>query len=485
MISVGWLITIYDYTSSCVQCSGIYLIFVELDNYIISTNTYNVMNPLQQIISILQQMNEEDGASNLLQIFLKHSSTVQQYDELSRLFYEIRDYKNSIKSSEIMLSMTNDPNHLMAIRQNLAKVYNTINEPYEAIRYLDINIASSPNNIEYKLEKSNALFIAGEFEESQKLLHQLMYDPNIPATYLPGCKFANGPFLLDDDIFQDGLDAVLNYQHDVRKYPKINFRGPEWDGSVKIGKNVAIVAVGGIGDEVINARFTRHIRELGMNPFFITNKSELRDIFNRNGITSVSTMQDVPTDSEFCLSTHLPLLLKVTPDSVWKGPYLTPNDLYVDKWKKIFDDCGLNDGKPIIAFKWKGSTVYDNSFHRAIPLDKLDEVMTFDRDDIHFVSVQKDDFDGIEKYTKVTNFSDHLETLEDLIACVSLVDHTISSCTSAPHISAACGFKTTVLPPIITYYCWLGSIRWYGDNCTIIRQKKWKDFSHLRDITLL
>jgi hypothetical protein len=105
--------------------------------------------------------------------------------------------------------------------------------------------------------------------------------------------------------------------------------------------------------------------------------------------------------------------------------------------------------------------------------------------DITFVSVQRDcDLEQLKDYPNVLDLSDKLETLEDLLACISLVDHTFSSCTSTVHVAGSLGANVTVFPPIAAYYTWLGRTDnksdWYGNSVTVIRQQKLKDYSHLQ-----
>jgi hypothetical protein len=191
----------------------------------------------------------------------------------------------------------------------------------------------------------------------------------------------------------------------------------------------------------------------------------------------VGSVKDVPADSEFILSMYLPIALNLEPEDLWYGPYLTPDDSYVEKWKHI-----LPTGDKV-AVRWSGNPYYEQDLHRSVPLTLLSEYLNFDNPNINFISVQKDNYTGIEEYP-VMNVADELSTLEDLIACLSLMNYTVTSCTSVAHVAAACGFPLTVLPPVATYYTWLGHSKWYGADCTILRQTNWNDWTHMSQIKL-
>lgn len=439
----------------------------------------NHINPLEQIVEFLKSANELKVASELLKTFEKYSNTLDQYDTLARLFHDVKDFPSSLRNAEKALASAKTPQELYTIRSNIAKVSNHLNLPEKALQYINANLTINPDDYESKMEKVFSLYLAGKSEQSKTLTKELLNDPNAPKTVRERSLYNYGSYLLDDDNFQEGLKHFIGVGHDIGIWPKVTFPGPEWDGTITPNKNIAILAEGGIGDEIINVRFLKKIKELGMNPYFITNRKELVNLFNRNGFKTVSDKFSVPEDSEFCLSMFLPILLNISPEELWDSPYLTANSQYIEKWKKI-----LPKNIKKVAIRWQGNVYYEQQLHRSVPLAVLNDKLDFSRADILFVSVQKDDIIGLENYPKIFNAEPYLETLEDLLACLSLMDYTISSCTSVAHVAAAAGYPITVLSPLATYYVWLGSAKWYGDNCTVLRQYKYKDFSHLDVIKL-
>ena len=135
-----------------------------------------------------------------------------------------------------------------------------------------------------------------------------------------------------------------------------------------------------------------------------------------------------------------------------------------------------------VGLRWSGNQYYEANLSRTLPLDELNKVLDFNRTDVTFISVQREDNEALQDYPTIKHV--HTETVEDLLAVLSLMDTTISSCTSIAHFAAAAGLNLHVCPPLSTYYTWLGTTKWYGENCHIHRQTKHKDYSHLNTITL-
>lgn len=434
------------------------------------------MDPLDHIIYFLKQTDELQTASTLLKTFKKYSTELQQYDQLGRAFHDVKDYKESLDCTEKCLALAKTPGEMFAIRANLAKLYNHTNQPQKAIQYIDANLAVDPNDYEAKMEKVFSYYLAAEPNKSKELTEELLADPNTPDNVRDRCEFNYGSYQLDAGEFKKGLRGFVDVGHKLGIWPKAKLHGKEWDGSIIPGATIAFVSEGGIGDEVINVRFMKHISDRGMNPIYLTHRKDVADLFNFSGLPTVTSLEEVPKDALWARAMYLPISLDLDKNDLWYGSYLKPNPIYVKKWKRI-----LPQGKKI-AIKWSGNPRYEQDLHRSVPLSKLNEVLDFSRTDATIVSVQKEYYDELEKYPQVFNAAPYLETLEDLLACLSLMDYTISSCTSVAHIAGAAGLPITVCPPVATYYLWLGDAKWYGDNCTVLRQRKWNDWEHLNQI---
>lgn len=436
-------------------------------------------NPLDFVVSFLKQTDQLKTGSILLEAFKKYSCTMEQYDQLGRLFHDMKDYKNSLECTLKCFESANLPKERYAIRSNLAKLYNHMNEPEKSIACSEENLKTNPDDYEAKMEILFSNYLASNFKESYRILEELLYDPETPEDVRNRCEFNQGSYLLDSGKFKEGLLGFIDVGHRIGIWPKYDLPLKQWYGEIIPGKTIAVIAEGGIGDEVINIRFLKNIRDLGMKPIFITTRKDTSELFRKNGFDVVSSVSEVPTDSLGVKAMYLPIALGLDKNQLWNGPYLKVDSMYVEKWKNI-----LPEGKKV-AIRWQGNPYYDQDLHRSLSLKELNKVLNFSRKDVIFVSVQKDNFEGIEEYPNVLNVAEHLETLDDLLACLSLMNHTITSCTSVAHVCGAAGYPMTVCPPVATYYTWLGDARWYGDNCKILRQTKWRNWAHLEQLKSL
>ena len=171
---------------------------------------------------------------------------------------------------------------------------------------------------------------------------------------------------------------------------------------------------------------------------------------------------DIPSNAMTCYSFFLPILLDLDVDELDIGTYLKPKEKYLEKWRGI-----LPVGKKL-ALRWSGNPAYEQDLYRSLSLDLY--LAGVDYQDYKLISVQKDNDLVVDD--RVLDVSKWLDDLDDLLACLSLCDGLISSCTSVAHISAAAGLNTLVFVPVAAYYCWLGSgNHWYG-NVDVVRQEE-------------
>lgn len=437
-----------------------------------------MMNPLDAIIEFLVKTQHSEVGIQLLDVFKQYAVTLEEFDTLGRLYHDTKDYTKSAECAQHVVRLSTNTRQRLAALSNLAKVYNHLNEPFQALQCLEEIAQANPANYEVKMEMLFSYYLAADFEQSRVVLDSILADPNAPKHVQDRCRFNLGSYLLDEGDFKTGLRGFIDIGHQIGIWQPHTPPFPIWSGEKLPGKTVAILTEGGIGDEVVNIRFAKIIRdEYQMRPVLVTSREATASLFKRNGYDVCNSTQQLPTDSVAVKLFYLPIVLDLDQDQLWNGPYLKPDAEYVDKWKQI-----LPAGRPLVGIRWRGNPLYDQDLHRSIPLAELNNVLRFDRDDVTFVSLQKEHNEELADYPHVFDCAPYLETLEDLLACMSLLNHTVTSCTSVAHIGAAAGLPITVCPPVATYYTWLGDAKWYGDNCTILRQRKWRDWSHLQQL---
>ena len=439
---------------------------------------------LDSIILSCKSKNNLEDAKTFLSIAARNCDNLEQLDRIAFLQSEIKDYNGCVESLKTCLSLAHDDQSKFAIRANAAKMYNHLNQPMMSLAYSKMN---KEHHFDYDtlMEMSFSYYLMGDYTESEKMMRSLAADNNLPDEVRGRVEYNLGSYDIERGDFKKGVKGFVDVGHKIKIWhdryaPNI----PVWNGEDVSDKTVIIHAEGGIGDELINVRFVNNVKKLGANPIWISNNNGLVDIFNRNEIQSTTSIEGIDISNAVqCMAMYLPILLDLDKDQLWSGPYLKPSDEYLDKWRKI-----LPDGKKI-ALRWSGAVAYDQNLHRSLTLKHYMDLFG-STPDITFVSIQRDgDLDQLKDYPNVLDLSGKLNTLEDLLACVYLVDHTFSSCTSTVHVAGSMGSKVTVFPPIAAYYTWLGRTDnksdWYGDNVTVIRQRKLKDYSHLQAVVPL
>jgi len=172
-------------------------------------------------------------------------------------------------------------------------------------------------------------------------------------------------------------------------------------------------------------------------------------------------IRSIHKHTTICNQYHLQNLLKT--NDLWNGPYLTVDEQYDKKWKKI-----LKSTNKKIGLNWFGEPYVDFMTGRNLPFDQLYEVLKGNE----LYSLQKN---YQEVNGEITFLHHHLNSFEDALAAIWNMNIIITSCTSIAHASAALGKETIVFVPLDDFYIWSegkDKSSWYGDNLTIIRQEE-------------
>lgn len=425
--------------------------------------------PLKQITNFLKQTNELKTAELLLDTFSKYARDNTQFDELAQLYYETKCYVKSAKYAEKALILSKTPQEMYVIRSNLGKVYNYLNQPKKALKYLEQNLFLNPKDLDARMEKNLSLYMLGDEKQCYDNYIEMSKE-DLPDIIKHRVNFNLATYEMEFGDYKKGLASfnVNGKLTDVFRTitPPNNIK--EWDGIPKIDKKLLIIHRGGIGDEIINIRFMKNLKDLGMKPVWWTSFPDLKTVFNRNGFDTISNISELKNihEYEFCSSMELPYLLNLDVEELGRTPYIKPDPEYVEKYKHI-------DG---IGIKWAGNKDYEQDLHRTIPVEQL--INTLNNYNIY--SLQKEDYQEIEKYNAISMYNE-METIEDTLGIIVNLEFVVTSCTSIAHMCAAMGTKVYVIPPIACYYTWLGRTDdksyWYDDNCTVIRQTKWNNWT--------
>lgn len=424
-------------------------------------------DPLVAITQFLKQVDELYEAKQLLNTFVKYSNTLEQYDKLGMLFQEVKAYPESLQMLEKCLELAKGP-QLHAVHANLAKVYNHVNNPEKSLYYSNLNLKLNPNDYEALMEQSFSYYLAGDSRKSYEIQSKILERPNIPEQLRNRIIFNMGSFEMIDGKFKEGLRKFILGGRKIDIHPEKRKPFRRWQGE-HTDKIILVYAEAGIGDEIINVRFMKEIKNRGMNAIWVGHQKDITSVFKRNGVNVVyddllftETNKYVYTESM-----SLPVHLEIEQSELWNGPYLTPDSKYLEKWKAILPE-------KFLTVRWSGNPYYDQDLHRTVDRELL--VNALSKYDIPIVSLQ------IDKKGEDSRLVDvDIESWEDTLAIQYLATHNITSCTSTVHSASAMGAPCVVLPPIATYYPWLplkenNTSYWYSDNTVIFPQKKHKNW---------
>ena len=444
---------------------------------------YDDLGAVFQVIDILNRSEKlkflKEFIENLMDIIPKNS---RGYDTICYAYYKAKDYKNAIKYGELALGASG-PDEAVAIRYNLGKCYLNANEPIKSKNAFKIVSDLQPEKIDIKLDLAAALYACNQKDEAKNLLLELEENSwMLQSKDETAVQFNLGTHFIRSGNFKKGME-YLSLGRKLRIWGSYThkFPIPEWDGTTQPGKHILIVGEGGIGDEIINARFVRNINERGMKASFAS-CHKMNTIFERmpyektqNYVKFTTDINDINDYDYWAPAMNLPKILGVDTHELWNGPYLSVDKWYNDKWEYEFQ-ISNRPRKPMVGIRWSGNPLYEQDLHRSIDLSKVNECIP---KDWKKYSIQKGDTNDLKNHEDIKDLEPLLETFEDALACINNLDLIITSCTSVAHAAAALGKRTIVMVPIMDYYVWgenKSKSSWYGDNVTIIRQTKPKNW---------
>jgi len=431
---------------------------------------------LEKLTQYLLKNNKKKAAIDLLDNLADITYSFEQSDDIAKCYFKLKEYKKSIKHAEDAFTLFKSREELHVARSNLINVYNHANLPELALLYLKQQNYAGKYDAHAMLEESYAYFLLNQKDKAETILHYVLNNVNeLTEEEKTKIKFNLGTYYMYKDKFQQGLKFFLLEGKKLDFWQKDNLPYKFWEGGIQPGRRLLLHAEAGIGDEVVNIRFMKHLQELGMVPIWHTDRIDLAEVFRRNNFNVITSLNELKNTKDllWTFPMCLPIYLNLQYKDLWYGPYLTARNTEQFKW---LDDCLY----PKIGIRWQGNPDYDQDLHRSIPLKEIYNSVR--KINASFYSLQRDTgLDEIKDFPYINDMEYALQNWEDTIELISKLDIIITSCTSIAHIAASMGKKTCVIIPISSYYTWCHSMEqspWYGDNVKIFRQTKtrsWKE----------
>jgi len=421
------------------------------------------MNPLSTAEFFIH-LKQFEKAKIVLDLLKPYAQRIEEIDQLGKLYADIREFNDTLELAHKIYSLVTTKESQFDARVNIIRAHLNLNQPKDALVYIDINERANPTDHPNLMDKAMAYFLLDRKEEGEAILRNILKEPHTEDINFR-VNFNLGTYDLRNGRFKEGLRHVLLDGRKLNIWQEFAFPKEQlWEGNPQPGKTIVLCSEGGIGDEIISVRFMKHFKDVGMTPVWHSDRADIRAMFERNGFKTISNLKAIPGDWLWTYSMLAPVYLDLDEDDLWYGTYITP----INKAPKL-----PNNGKKKIGIKCMGNPKYDQDLHRTIPFEELINSIPEEYEIYSF------HIDETFEHPRVIQLKDKIGSWDDTLDYVDQMDLVVSSCTSLIHAAGAIGKEAIVIIPILTYYTWakLGyHTKWYGDNLTILRQMEYDNW---------
>jgi len=431
--------------------------------------------PLPEILKVIQfcasdKVEKFDEAIALLDIISPLRNDIEFLNWKAMVEFDCKKYVRSFETAEKVLDITRNSGTLF----NAGRAAYKANKLEQSEKYLREAMSIDPNS-STTLDYAVTVCTMGDFDGALKIIEGID-KTQLDERHSKIVDFNKGWHYIRKGDFKKGIDLLhLGREINIWGSDSCKYDRPRWDGTTHEGKTILLVGEGGIGDEVINARFAKIIQDRGMKAVMSTAHKNQVMLGSVKHLDKVFDFKDIPKEQwdYWAPCMDLPYILKIDSTDIPSKPYISVSQGYKDKWK----DKLKTNKKLKIGIRWMGNPRYELELARTISPELFEQFNEFD---VQMYSFQKHDGQrDLKVPAGVIDISEDLTSWEDTMGALSNMDLVISSCTSVPHVSGALGVPTWVIVPLLPYYTWADMKKescWY-DNVTLYRQKVWKDWS--------
>jgi hypothetical protein len=417
---------------------------------------------LKPVVLDLLANEKREIVFDILNMYFKTANSIEDFDVLGYLALKAEHRDLYLKCAEAAYTKAKNSQQLYIARSNLYKAYNAMNMPDNALFYINLNLMITPDDFETQTQKAFNIALKGDRESSESILLGLL--EKHPEKCEDMRSALSGKTLREGKLAEGVLSFLGTFKPKSGKFDD-TLRMKRWTGAIQPGKTVYIEGEGGIGDEIINIRFFKYLKDLGMKPILYSSWSKYREdtvnMFRRNGFEVITEMYSINRSQLWAPMMSLPGYLNLDESKLWYGTYLKP---FNDPKNKI------SSTKFKIGIKCSGNPYFSQDEYRKIPIEKMLEYLP-EHAEIYYIDKQP------INNPRVIDLAPRIGTWEDTLDFIEQMDCIVSSCTSLVHAAGAIGKTTFVVVPIAEYYIWSTSSKttkspWYGDNFQVHKQTK-------------
>jgi len=335
--------------------------------------------------------------------------------------------------------------------------------------------AACGNTTFARQDLTRALYLDGKDARSHSLIgHTYYLEKNLGAalealnTALqlspdnPDYRYERSLVLLEMGRFREGwqdYECRWKVFSSLRRFPQI----PIWLGEESItGKTILVHYEQGLGDQIQFVRYIEPLNAFGATVILLTTPSLGRLFSNLAGVSEVRTEgQELPPFDFHCPMLSLPFALRnLSPEIPDRVPYLSVDETLVHKWSKR-----LGPRKsPRIGIVWSGGIrAYRAPYTRIIARRDipLADFNIFGGLELEFIGLQKGTFASSEEFElgdsaldplKILHLGDELSDFADTAAVIKNLDLVISVDTAVAHLAGALNIPVWILNRFD--HCW-------------------------------
>lgn len=265
--------------------------------------------------------------------------------------------------------------------------------------------------------------------------------------------FNRGWFKVHEGKYREGCQLLENGRYlNVYGNPPITTTAPIFNPEQHDLKdrNIVLALEGGLGDEIIHARFASSYKRLGANKVYIVASPALHsllrrvpgvdDVISRDHLSQIPHDYWVPGFSAGWIAGH------EFDEDFPNQPYIFPQDNSIEQWSKL-----IRSEKTKVGIRWAGNPKFEHQQFRLFPSRFLTNLNKYEK--LQIYSLQRDN-NLVDLPENIIDLQHFLLSWEDTAAAISQLDIVISSCTSVAHLAAAMGKEVWVMVPALPYHTW-------------------------------
>ncbi len=431
------------------------------------------MVDIRNIARTLVAVNKPDLAVKMAQIIGDAASEPEEIYYVFETLSSLNFYDESVFYGQKLLELEIPSEIKLKVKTVLANSYRHMAFSEKAIALLD-EIYKEKESDSILIEKAGCLYENNNKDEAKELLNKVD-ESNLDEYESTKFRSYMAPHQLREGNFADGIRGIVfendkmrnmqaggQYYHSRKELP-LEF----WHGTNDC-KKLIVFAEAGLGDEIINIRFLKKLKENGMDVKWYGHWHQAATVNRRVGAAEWfrNSGFDVITDFDpekykdysWTYSQYLPILLDVNEKDLWDGPYMKAG-------KKE-----LKGTKKKIGIRWAGN---EYPKHRNFPLKDLYAVLK--EIDADFYSLQKDtEMEELKDFPGIIDLSKELESFVDTADYINSMDLVITCPTCICPAAGALDVPCITIVQISDYYIFntkTNKTPWFGDNMDLVRQK--------------